>query len=173
MIETLERTILEVLGPGDLSDALLRYARAFPSYRDAMPAVAGRYTRTLLSANDAFELVGMLWSPGSISPIHDHGRSRCWVVMLEGSLSVDNYERDDCDGDDASLRRGPTIRLSSGDLDHRLNDRELHKVRNIDPACNAYSLQLYAAPLSDYTIVEETTGRCVRAYSKHDAVVAL
>ncbi|HEV7179558.1 MAG TPA: cysteine dioxygenase family protein, partial [Candidatus Baltobacteraceae bacterium] len=127
----------------------------------------------LLHKTDAFELVAMHWAPGSVSPIHDHGASRCWVVMLEGALDVDNYDRlDDGSEPKALIRMSSHVRVARGELDHRLNWRELHRVRNASDA-SAFSVQVYAAPQFDFTIVDGDSFECRRVLAKYDAVYDL
>jgi predicted metal-dependent enzyme (double-stranded beta helix superfamily) len=102
----------------------------------------------------------MSWAPKSFSPIHDHGSSRCWVLMLEGKLDVENFV---CSETTPALVRPPEIRaaerilLEPGELDRRLGPTELHRVGNPDPNGYAFSLQLYAAPLTTYAIVDPVT----------------
>src|SRR5262249_25156892 len=113
------------------------------------------YTRTRLIETPYYEVVAMQWSPGSVSPIHDHGLSRCWVLMMEGNLEVENFERE---GDPAetpvSLHGTGRITLSPGDLDHRLVPKERHRVSN-PRGDAAFSLQLYADRITEYRIVDE------------------
>jgi len=153
LLQTLSRAI----GTDEFVTALERSAREFPEYRAQLPTIPYAYTRTRLIDAPHFEVVAMLWSPGSVSPIHDHGLSQCWVLMMEGALEVDNFERE---GDPADtpvlLRETGRLTLTPGDLDHRLVPREMHRVSNKSKE-PAYSLQLYAHPISEYRIVDEHT----------------
>jgi predicted metal-dependent enzyme (double-stranded beta helix superfamily) len=134
--------------------------RRFQEYRDQLPLIPYAYTRTRLLHAPDFEIIAMQWAPLSQSPIHDHGTSRCWVIVLEGELEVENFERD------ASGIVTPTDRATqpAGTIDHRLGPSELHRVRN-NASVSAYTLQLYAAPLSTYAIFDEhkQTDRIVTA----------
>jgi hypothetical protein len=150
------RILADVMGDRDFSRAMQRFADAFAEYRDRLPFVAHAYSRTLLQKTPAFEIVVMNWAPQSLSPIHDHGDSRCWVLLLEGRLDVQNYA---CDAADtgagiASLREAERLELSAGDVDHRLGPTELHQVHNPSTECSAFSLQLYARPLSTFSVVD-------------------
>lgn len=173
MIVSLAEQIEREIRDAEFIAALRAGHARFTDYRDAVPFVENSYTRACLIRNDRFEMIAMCWAPGSVSPIHDHGDSRCWVVILEGALDVDNYERlDDLHGEIADIKHLSSMRLESGTLDHRYNRRELHKVRNTQPD-STYSLQIYAAPLTYYTTVDETTGRCGRLEAKYEAVFDL
>lgn len=172
MIDVLEARLHEAMSNRAMVDAMLRGMAHFDRYRASLPLLPGGYTRTLLQKTGDFELVGMHWAPGSLSAIHDHGDSRCWVVVMEGMLDVDNYDRHDDGGLQADLTHGSSIEVVRGDLDHRLNRRELHKVRNTRD-CSAYSLQLYSPSLTEYTVVNEQTGICSKAAALYDAVFDL
>jgi cysteine dioxygenase len=145
----------------------------FPKYRSAIPFEQGGYTRTLLRKTPEFELVAMQWAPGSKSPIHDHGSSRCWVAILEGELHVENYDRlDDGFQQIAKLQHTFDVRMACGQLDHRLDWRELHRVSNTAPE-STFSLQLYAAPQTQYTVIDGETMVCSRALPTYDSIFDL
>ncbi len=149
----------------EFSGAMDRCARSFETYRERLPTIPYAYTRTRLMRTPQFEIVAMRWSPGSISPIHDHGTSHCWVLMLEGALDVENFERDDDgNGSIVLLRNTGRLELAQGDVDYRGGPNELHRVRNTTERM-AYSLQLYSVPIETYTVVDARSaqGRIVTA----------
>jgi predicted metal-dependent enzyme (double-stranded beta helix superfamily) len=141
------------MGDDEFVAAMERYVQSFPSYRERLPLIPYAYTRTRLLRKPRYEVVVMRWSPGSTSPIHDHGNSRCWVLMLEGALQVENYERDDDAGELVTLRPTGRIALGPGDIDYRGGNTELHRVHNVSNEM-AYSLQLYSEPIERYAVVD-------------------
>lgn len=169
MIVSLDEQIEREVRNAEFISALREGRERFAQYRSSVPFIERSYSRTCLMRNDAFELVAMQWAPGSLSPIHDHGDSRCWVVILEGALDIDNYDRlDDLSGPHADVKHASSMHLTAGQLDHRYNRRELHKVRNTGEQ-STYSLQLYAAPLTHYITVDESTGLCGRLEAAYEA----
>jgi predicted metal-dependent enzyme (double-stranded beta helix superfamily) len=146
--------LAQAMGDDEFLDAMQRYAQRFASYRERLPMIPYAYTRTQLLRAPRYEVVVMRWSPGSISPIHDHGKSDCWVLMMEGALEVENFDRDE-DGSSAvvDLRPAGKMSLGLGDVDHRGGPCELHRVRNAT-AATAYTLQLYSEPIHTYTVVD-------------------
>lgn len=172
MIDTFGQKLEAANMPPTYANALRAAIEAFDSYRAIMPGIAATYSRTLLYKCEDYELVAMRWEPGSRTPIHDHGDSRCWVALLEGAFFVDSYDRTDAGGDRATLQRTSSLRISRGELDHRFGWRELHRVVN-NEAHSAYSVQLYAAPIVDYVIVDEATGFVQRVPAKYDALFDL
>jgi predicted metal-dependent enzyme (double-stranded beta helix superfamily) len=173
MIVSLDEQLEHEVRNAEFIAALKTGIARFGDYRAAMPFVEKSYTRTLLNRTMEYELVAMHWAPGAVSPIHDHGDSRCWVVILEGALDVDNYDRlDDFSNDVAQIRHTSANHLTTGQLDHRYNRRELHKVRNTGATCT-YSLQLYASPITGYTTFEEGTGRIGHLEANYDSIFDL
>lgn len=148
------KRLAEVLSNDEFFNSMERYAQAFAGYRERLPLIPYAYTRTQLLREPHYEIVVMRWSPGSISPIHDHGDSDCWVLMMEGALEVENFDRDD-DGSSpiVTLRETGRIALGLDDIDHRGGPKELHRVRNATDRM-AYSLQLYREPIHTYTVVD-------------------
>jgi cysteine dioxygenase len=157
--------LTRALGDPEYVSAMQRAAVAFPQYRSQLPAIPYAYTRTRLIERPQFEIVAMQWAAGSVSPIHDHGASRCWVLMLEGTLDVENFERDlETRTTDVSIRPSGTLKLKAYDIDSRYGPTELHRVVNSSPQ-SAYSLQLYANPITTYNVFDEhaRTSRVVTA----------
>ncbi|MEO9170843.1 MAG: cysteine dioxygenase family protein [Candidatus Baltobacteraceae bacterium] len=173
MTSTLDAMLAHSMQDDRLVDAMQAGIAAFTRYRDEIPLLELSYTRMLLRKTHDYELVAMQWAPGAISPIHDHGKSRCWVVVLEGTLEVESYDRlDDGTGEIASLGAPCSATLKTDELDHRLNWRELHRVRNTQRV-SSYSLQVYASPQFDYVVIDDVTFHCMRALPKYDATFAL
>jgi predicted metal-dependent enzyme (double-stranded beta helix superfamily) len=155
--------LADALGDPEYVSAMQRAALAFARYRAHLPAIPYAYTRTRLVDRPHFEIVAMQWAAGSVSPIHDHGASRCWVLMLEGELEVENFERA-LEGVEVSLRPNGTLTLKADDIDSRNGPTELHRVVNAG-SVSAYSLQLYAHPITTYNVFDEhaLTSRVVSA----------
>lgn len=164
MTPDLVRKLKEAIGDEEFVSATERCARSFPKYRDRLPLIPYAYTRTRLAKGSRYEVIVMQWAPGSVSAIHDHGNSRCWVLMLDGTLAIENFQRDDePGGDPATIHETERFELNPGDLDHRAGALELHRARNPSDT-SAFSLQLYVPPITHYTIVD--------AHSRHSRIVA-
>lgn len=146
--------------------AMERAAAAYARYRERLPIIPFAYTRTRLQYTPRFEIIVMRWAPGAVSPIHDHGDSRCWVQMLEGNLAIENFIRDES-ADGIRIRPEGACTMRAGDLDARLGPRELHRVRNVESA-SAYSLQLYARPIQHYCVYDEKTSEARNAMTGYD-----
>jgi predicted metal-dependent enzyme (double-stranded beta helix superfamily) len=169
----LSRALTAAMQDEEFVRSMHECARAFQRYAAKLPFIPFSYSRTQLIKTTRFEIVAMQWAPGSVSPIHDHGTSRCWVLMLAGTLDVENFLRDD-DGwrNPAVFHPTHSARLRADDIDHRYGPLELHRVRNTAPQA-AVSLQLYAAPLTVYSIVDASSGLTRRATAACDLVLDL
>ncbi len=154
----------QTMQDAEFCSAMERFAKSFEDYRSQLPVIPYAYSRTRLLVTPRYEIIAMLWSPGSTSPIHDHGNSRCWVLMMEGSLEVENYERDEPGASPVPLRYTGRATSQPGDVDCRFGPLELHRVFNTASE-TAFSLQLYAGPITHYTVVDAHSleGRLVDA----------
>jgi predicted metal-dependent enzyme (double-stranded beta helix superfamily) len=172
LIDTIERQLEAATAKDEHIAALKAGIEAFSTFREYMPQISSSYSRTLLHKNDDFEMVAMRWEPGATTPIHDHGSSNCWVVLLEGAFDVDNFFRSDDNAEIAKLEQTASTHVRRGDLDHRLGWRELHRVTN-NEAVPAFSIQVYFGPIHDYVVIDEHTGIVRKAYAQYDAVFDL
>ncbi len=125
---------------------------------------AGRYTRRCVFREERFELVVLTWAAGCVSPVHDHGRSRCGMLLVSGELTVENYTRAP-GGRPGFVRLAPrdTVILRSGDIDLRSAARDIHRISAT--AGDAVSLHVYAKPLRRYRVYD------LRQHSYRTAIV--
>lgn len=131
------------------------------------------YTRTCAYRDDAFEVLLLNWAPGAVSAIHDHGDQDCWMMVLSGTLQVEDYARLDR-GEVRNYAcveaRGSRL-LASGGLDARAGRFDLHRV-SAPPGQTAVSLHVYSAPLREYLIYDELARHCETAFGKYDDVLS-
>jgi cysteine dioxygenase len=100
------------------------------------------YARNTVLLNDHCELVVICWQPGQMSAVHDHGKSYCLYLVVEGVMVEERYRL--ADGkpepvDERSFRRGD-ITIAKGDSVHRINnrtDRQLVTVHIYSPPLGA------------------------------------
>ncbi len=137
-----------------------------------LPSRAADYTRSCAYSDDLFEVLLLNWAPGSASPIHDHGRQSCWMLVLDGSLRVDDYVR--LDAADvagyARIRPCESRVLEAGGLDLRSRPFDLHRVAASGQS-KAVSLHVYSRPLRSFLVYDELAERCESALGTYDAVL--
>lgn len=130
------------------------------------------YTRTCAYRDDGFEVLLLNWAAGAASAIHDHGDQDCWMLVLSGSLQVDDYVRLDSGAAPgfAHVEARSSWVLGAGGLDMRAGHFDIHRVSA--PDAPAVSLHVYSAPLREYLIYDELEGRCDTAFGKYDDVIS-
>jgi cysteine dioxygenase len=134
----------------------------------------GSYTRTCAYRDARFEIVLLRWAPGAASEIHDHGDQHCWMMVLDGRLTVDDYVRVDA-GDRAGyahVEARDSRLLGIGSMDARAGRFDLHSVSATHDA-PAVSLHLYAAPLRQYMVYDEKARRCRAVRGTYDEVLSI
>jgi cysteine dioxygenase len=150
-------------------EALLRAAQ----FDDASLApfvsfMADRYTRNCVYRDERFELLLLCWARGARSPIHDHGDSRCFVTVLRGALTIENFtilEHGRAPGP-AVLSRTGTQNLGLGGIDTRSPQTDVHRVSALGGP--AISLHLYAAPLDRCLVFDVAQKTCRSALNHYD-----
>jgi len=153
---------------GDEEMAALLGARRAGDAFPALPARGGSYTRTRAYGDDRFEVLLLNWSQGAASEIHDHGGQRCWFVVLDGDVRVDDYVRLDegSGGAHAVLEWRESLLLGPGDLDVRGGQFDIHRVA-VDS--HAVTLHVYARPLRGFGIYDYEAQRRSTVRAAYDA----
>jgi cysteine dioxygenase len=131
------------------------------------------YTRTRAYGDDHFEVLLLTWDAGAASAVHDHGGQHCWMLVLRGSLQVDDYVRLDR-GERPGIARVEARDgrlLTAGGLDLRSGPLDLHRVSATSDA-PALSLHIYARPLQRFLVYDETAETCAPAEGLCDADLA-
>jgi len=101
----------------------------------------------------------MVWPPGHSTPIHDH--DGLWGIewVLQGALSVDDYELVDTGNGSAQPRFVGTTLLEEGQSCAFLGTQgHAHRCSNLSPRRPAITLQLYGGLLEMYRNYESTRG---------------
>lgn len=131
-----------------------------------------KYTRNLILGNENMDVILMCWPSGSVSTIHDHDQSSCWVMMVEGSVNEVQYAMPQVDrkfietewanptgatGRCGKLKVINVATLEAGGITatYANNDIGLHRIENRSPH-PAYTLHVYAPPLTKMKIFKES-----------------
>jgi predicted metal-dependent enzyme (double-stranded beta helix superfamily) len=135
-----------------------RDRRAIRSLCDANPAAL---TRWLFEREHQGRYTGliMVWPPGYSTPIHDH--DGLWGIewMLQGALSVDDFEIIDKGDGYADTRFIGTTVLDEGQSCAFLGTRgHAHRCSNLSSRRPAITLHLYGGLLEMYRNYESTRG---------------
>lgn len=105
------------------------------------------YTRNLVYTDDKhYTILLLCWTPGRMSPIHDHPCDACFIKCLSGAIKEVVYEPNSagemCPTQTKFLCDGQTSYLTGGE------DIGFHSVGNPSKDLGAVTLHLYTPPFS-------------------------
>ena len=112
------------------------------------------YSRVYLEQGDCFDLVLMCWEKGQETPVHDHNHQEGWIYVLEGELSEVLFHEE---GEGNPLKKTYRNVLKEKEIAYINDDIGLHKLQNTFEG-RTLSLHLYADPINQTHIYDETTG---------------
>lgn len=160
------RAALDALAPACLLDPA--------SLRPHLHFRPGCYTRNLVRRTPGWELILNCWSPGAVSPVHDHAGQECWLAVQSGLFQFEDFPllSGGCGPGPAVLGparvRGP---LGAGHVDVQRGAHAIHRVRALGGG-PAVSLHLYAAPLERCLVFDLRRHRCMERVLRYDSVPA-
>lgn len=110
----------------------------------------GERRRYLLKREKTWELILILWGPGSQTKIHGHNESKCWTQIVKGALTEKVYQ-----GEMPELISEHI--LVSGE-NHFIEDSiGSHQIINKSDEI-VVSLHLYADPIEKCSVYDEDSG---------------
>jgi cysteine dioxygenase len=148
-------------------NSLAAAARAVP--RPALPN-GKLYSRTLMFGNDEFELLALHWRPGAMTSIHDHGGQRCWFMVVDGSIDVENFRRFDAGTTPgrARIESAGRFLVAERELDARTDALDLHRCVAAAES-EVLSLHLYVKPIARFNIFDDRKSTCQMVTPSYDA----
>ena len=155
-----------------LEDLLGRGALDLPErFRQTRPDC---YARRLLyrDPQERYTAVVMTWAPGQGTPVHDHGGLWCVEGVVEGEMSVRQYDVRP-DGDRFRVQAvGTPLVAGVGTAGRLIPPTDYHVLANADPSASSVTLHVYGGNLDGCRIfVPGDDGRyeqSVRALSYHE-----
>jgi len=120
-----------------------------------------KYTRNLIhDGNEHFNLILMCWPEGSVSPVHDHANSHCFVRILDGTAKEIRYHwpEDVHTPENALVEMGETT-YPEGNTTYMSDELGLHKVMNASHTNKLCSMHLYSPPFAECSIFDARTSK--------------
>lgn len=155
-----------------LEDLLGRGALQLPDRFRATRADC--YARRLLyqDPQDRYTAVVMTWGPGQGTPVHDHGGLWCVEGVVEGQMTVTQYDVEP-DGDAFRVvPAGRPMTAGVGSAGRLIPPTDYHVLANAQPDRSSVTLHIYGGSLDGCRIFTEgPDGRyrqSVRALSYHE-----
>lgn len=142
LITTLRDGICK-FGPKFVKDALERLSI---DLSEVTPYVAPRskiYGRTCIVEESDFSIFVMIWTPGQLTPIHDHRGSACAVRVVSGVASELVFESAPC----GTLVPHALNRALPGSVVYSF-DADIHQVGNLEAAGDLVTIHCYSPPLT-------------------------
>jgi len=159
-----------------LSELLADPPSLAPEHR-VLPEEEGGYGRNLLyrDPESDFVTIAMIWPSGYRGAIHDHGT---WGVVgvLEGTVRIVNYGREDGGGDPARIDLVEIGRVEAGPgaVAHVLPPHEdFHSVSNVSATEGAITLHTYGHDIPMCRVVDLDTGSVSQMQSSYTSEACL
>ncbi len=112
------------------------------------------YARNTVLLNDHIELVVICWLPGQASAVHDHGRSNCLYLIVEGEMQEELFDLGPGGQPEARSKRS----FGRGEITVAASD-DIHRITNITDE-KLVTIHLYSPPLDEkmtmYTPIPRT-----------------
>lgn len=102
------------------------------------------YARNRVMLNDFLELVVICWLPGQTSAVHDHGKSNCLYLVLEGEMEEELFELP-ADGGEPVATAKRTFARSDTTI-AAMDD--IHRISNPNES-KLITLHMYSPPLGE------------------------
>jgi cysteine dioxygenase len=132
------------------------------SLRPYLHFLPGRYTRNLVHRDEAMEIIVNCWSPGTVSPIHDHDGQECWFSIQRGRFLLENYALLEGGTSPGLARLGAPERVGpvgAGHVDFRDPGASIHRV-NATAGEPGVTLHVYAGPVASCLVFDPRRHRC-------------
>lgn len=126
------------------------------------------YCRNCIIENEHFELILICWEKGQSTPIHGHDGEECWVYFADGQLKETIYTRDVENQLSPSKVSLPELQSTTFMTD----EMGFHKLENIADG-RSISLHLYAKPIQNCKVFDESKSEFVTTKLKYDTFVSL
>jgi len=134
---------------GPIPENLIRSGLARLSLdRDALLGCAHfnerTYQRNLIHYTASYEILVLCWKSGQRSPIHDHGKSACGVLVVEGVATETSFLADGT----GKLIVSRSRRIAAGSIVVSRGS-DVHRVANLEnPGTDLISLHVYSPRLA-------------------------
>lgn len=107
------------------------------------------YQRQILFENDEYQVVLFDWPKNSQTPIHEHGDSRCWMQIIQGSFEETVF-------DNSTYQRISRQIYRDHALNYMDNSIGWHQVTALDD--KNVTLHVYQPPLREFKVYDPSTG---------------
>ena len=115
-----------------------------------------KYARRLLykSPSHGYTVIAMIWGPQQGTSLHDHSGTWCVEGVLEGEISVTQYDLLEREGNRWHFVPQNTIQSGIGTAGSLIPPYEYHTIANARPTRPSITVHVYGRELTNCTIFE-------------------
>jgi cysteine dioxygenase len=168
-----------------IADLVLRYripAEDLARHKSWNPA---KHTRNLIFRNSMIELMLICWNSGTVTPLHTHNGQLGWMVVVEGTLLVENYRMKYCNKPENQQVVGIDCVAGATEIEMELlgvervtpwsalntvdKTQTIHRILNPpEHGSPAVSLHIYSQPIDSCVVFDMDNQRCARRDLSYD-----
>jgi len=179
-IESLSKTMVTKQAIADLLTRFRIDDQDLEPYKTWNP---DRHTRNLIFRNRMIEVMLICWQPRAVTPLHTHNGQLGWMVVVEGTVVVENYRQVSCNRPENQQVVGIDCIAGATEIEMELLDREvvkpwsalntvdksqtIHRIQNPSDQ-RAVSLHIYSQPIDSCVVFDMENQRCGRRDMKYD-----
>ena len=133
-------------GLDELESRLLSIDVNIPALKECIGYAEDGYQRNVIKKTEYYELVAICWTPGQMTPIHDHVGSDCAFKIIDGISTETTYKLND-----EGLAYPVGIRdYMAGEI-CAADEPDIHRVSNNSDG-ELINLHVYTPPLHAYNL---------------------
>lgn len=126
------------------------------------------YTRNCIARTKEFEVLLLCWQAGQETPIHCHNDQDCWVFLVEGSITENQYKNDEAETPFLTVSE-----LMKENGSYYINDDiGLHSLHNAKDK-RAMSLHIYVNPIEECSYYSKKVKEYRTKVLTYDTLVSL
>ena len=147
LVEWLD-TIQRRPGIKELGQKLKSIEVNIPALKDCIGYAEDGYQRNVIKKTEFYELVAICWTPGQLTPIHDHVGSDCAFKIIDGVSTETTFNLND-----KGLAYPTSVRKYHQGEICASDEPDIHRVTN-NSHNELINLHVYTPPLHAYNTYE-------------------
>ncbi|MBI2214921.1 MAG: cysteine dioxygenase family protein [Acidobacteria bacterium] len=167
-----------------IADLVLRYRIRDEDLARFKSWNPSKHTRNLIFRNQMIELMLICWNAGTVTPLHTHNGQLGWMVVVEGTLVVENYRMNRCNKPENQQVVGIDCVAGATEIEMELINTEtvppwsalntvdktqtIHRIVNPPENGPAVSLHIYSQPIDSCVVFDMEQQRCARRELSYD-----
>lgn len=131
--------------PENLRTILSKFPLSRENIEEHIKFDTDSYTHNIVKTGTCYQALILCWKAGQHSPIHDHAKSVCGILVVDGIATEDRYDNNLVLESTSEFEKGKVI-VSEGKDIHCISNRTNDEL---------ITLHIYSPPLFNMRIFEE------------------